>query len=141
MPTLSLMVVLAVLQDPTPRLHAVPDSLPGCLWSRPAESLTQPFLFLSGPAEVAGIKLETGRYILMTVPGPDRWTILLNTSTAPTPVQMFSALVEVGRGQVPVERLDSPVERLTITAGTGAELALLLEWEHVRVRLPVGLRR
>jgi hypothetical protein len=54
---------------------------------------------------------------------------------------MFGALVEVGRGQVAVERLDTPVERLTITAATGPELGLLLEWEHVRVRLPVGLRR
>ena len=190
MPTLLFTVVLAVLQDPLPRLHAVPDSLPRCLWSRPAEVLTplpsppdstilragattlkvcysrpsvrgrrifgevveygkpwrtganEPtFLFLSGPAEIAGVRLETGRYILMTVPGPDRWTILLSTSTAPTPVQMFGALVEVGRGQVPVERLDTPVERLTITAATGPQPGLLLEWEHVRVRLPVVLRR
>ena len=97
-------------------------------------------VFLSGPAEVAGVRLEAGRYVLMTIPHPDRWVILLNTSTASTPRQMFDALVEVGRGEVPVERLAAPVEQFRIRSGTGSDAGLVLEWERTRVRLPMVVR-
>jgi len=76
------------------------------------------------------------------VPGPETWTLLLNTSTAPTPLEMFNALVEVGRGELRAERLEAPVQTLTIRGnGGGSEGAFIIEWERVRIRIPLRIRQ
>ena len=99
-------------------------------------------LHLTIAAEVAGVLVRPGTYVLMTIPGPERWTVLLSTSAAPTPMEMFNALVEVGRGEVLVEALDAPVEQFTIrAAGDSARAELILEWERVRIRIPVAVAR
>lgn len=95
-------------------------------------------LFVPVPARVAGIPVAAGRYILMTVPGPERWTIILSTADAGAPMEMFNALTEVGRAEVPVESTEAPVERFTIRAlPNGAGIQLLIEWQQTRVRIPV----
>ena len=95
-------------------------------------------LFLPVKAQIAGIPVAAGRYILMTMPGAERWTIILSTSDAGTPMEMFNALTEVGRAEVPVESTEAPVERFTIRAlPDSAQLHLLLEWQQTRVRIPV----
>jgi hypothetical protein len=95
-------------------------------------------LFLPASASIAGIPLQAGRYILMTIPGPERWTVVLSTSDARTPTEMFNALTEVGRADVRAETLDAPVEKLTIRTVTDtAGVQLILEWERTRVRIPV----
>lgn len=95
-------------------------------------------LFLPHSAQVAGIPVAAGRYILMTVPGVERWTIILSTSDAGTPMEIFNALTEVGRAEVPVESAEAPVERFTIRAlPDSGGIQLLLEWQQTRVRIPV----
>jgi hypothetical protein len=98
-------------------------------------------LFLTSAASVAGVLLQPGSYVIMTIPGPERWTVLINTATAPTPAEMFNALVEVGRAEVPAESQDTPVEQFTIRAEPDASGAILiLEWERTRVRIPIRTR-
>lgn len=95
-------------------------------------------LFLPVPAQVAGIPVAAGRYVLMTVPGAERWTIVLSTSDAIAPMEMFNALTDVGRAEVTVEPAEAPVERFTIRAlPDSAGINLLLEWQQTRVRIPV----
>lgn len=95
-------------------------------------------LFLPVPAQVAGISVAAGRYIIMTVPGAERWTIVLSTSDAVAPLEMFNALTDVGRAEVPVEPAEVPVERFSIRAlPDSAGIQLLLEWQQTRVRIPV----
>lgn len=95
-------------------------------------------LYVPVAAEIAGIGVPAGAYVLMTIPGPDRWTISLHTSSAPTPAEMFNALVDVGRGEVPTESLSAPVEQFTMRGTADAGGAhLVLEWERIRVRIPV----
>ena len=91
-------------------------------------------LFVTGPLNVAGLKVGPGKYTITTVPGKAAWQVIF---TDPIRAQ------EVGRVTVPTELLADPVEKFTIRS---VELApdrseLMMEWEKTRVRLPITLTR
>jgi len=46
--------------------------------------------------------------------------------------------MEVGRGRVPAQHVDSPIEQFTMRAepSSGGDANLVLEWEHSRVAIP-----
>jgi hypothetical protein len=112
----------------------------GAVWRTGADEPTM--LHLSAAAEVAGVELAAGTYYLLTIPREDEWTILFNTSDASETAQIFDSMTEVGRGLVPVERLDEMIEMFTIRGtGTAAEAELVLDWERTRVRIPIRLLR
>lgn len=110
----------------------------GRTWRTGANEPTM--LNLPVPAEVAGVRLEAGTYLMLTIPqSSGDWTILFNTSDAP-PDEMFDNMTEVARGTAPVEPLDDHVEMFTIRGTDAATAAaLLLEWERLRVRVPIRL--
>jgi len=123
---------------PSARGRSVFDSLApfGKVWRTGANEPTT--LSLSHKASVGGVSLSEGRYLLMTVPRPDRWVVLFFTTAATDPAAMFQNLTEAGRGFAEVERLDAPVEQFTIRSDVGATgAALLLEWGTLRARIPV----
>jgi hypothetical protein len=96
-------------------------------------------LQLSTSAEIAGVRLAAGRYVLMTVPGPARWGIAFyRTDATDDPVHMFRSMVLVGQGVAMVEALDEVVDpfRIRVQDGTTGP-DFLLEWERLRVRVPV----
>jgi hypothetical protein len=109
-------------------------------WGRPWRTgANEPtLLHLPAAMEVAGVRLDAGRYVLLTIPERDAWLVLFHTSQATSPVAMFEDMVEVARGQATVEALDRRVETFTMRGvADGDAYALLLEWEHTRVRVPV----
>ena len=93
-------------------------------------------------AEIAGIRVDPGSYSLYTIPGESQWTVIVNRSITQwghegtyTPAVQAQ---EVGRAQVPVQRMDSHVETFTIRAEPAAGGSdMLLEWERTRVAIPV----
>ncbi|MGH7477519.1 MAG: DUF2911 domain-containing protein [Longimicrobiales bacterium] len=112
----------------------------GRTWRTGANEPT--LLHLPVAAEVAGVRLERGTYLLFTIPQQDAWTVLFNTSEAATPLEMFSDMTEVGRGVATVERLDHHVETFTIRGGDGVgESDFIIEWERLRARIRVRLLR
>ena len=58
----------------------------------------------------------------------DRWGI---------PIDEQVEAQDVGKGTVPVEPLAQPVEELTLRLVAGAPIALVVEWEKTRVRIPI----
>ncbi len=95
-------------------------------------------LHLPFRAEVAGVQLDAGRYMLFTVPQPEQWVIAIFISDATDPVEMFRTMRSVGEGMVVAESLETHVETFTMRGTTGAAVAdLILEWERVRVRIPI----
>ena len=108
----------------------------GELWRTGANEPT--VLHLTFAAQVAGIPLEPGRYMLFTAPHPEAWTVAILASDAEDAVEMFRTMRPVGQGTAGVEALPEPVDTFTIRGVDGAtEGQLLLEWERVRVRIPV----
>lgn len=128
---------------PSARGRSVYDSLApfGKAWRTGANEPT--ILELSDSADVAGVALAPGRYVLLTVPRPAQWVVLFHTFAASDdPARIFQTLVEVGHGTAQATTLPAPVETFVIRATqepSGA--AFLLEWGPLRARLPVAFRR
>jgi len=98
-------------------------------------------LHLTSAAEVAGVRLKAGRYVILTVPGPAQWRIQFNTTAAADPAEAFRSLVPIGLGVAQADSLSAPVEQFTIrsVSDSGGAAAFVLEWGYFRVRVPVSL--
>jgi hypothetical protein len=110
------------------------------LWRTGANEPT--ILHLPFAAELAGLRVEPGSYSLYTVPGAETWTLVVNRSISQWGHESRYTpdieAQEVGRVEVPAERLDQHVEMFTIRSEpTAAGADLLLEWERTRVRIPI----
>ena len=114
----------------------------GSLWRTGANEPTT--FHLDVPAEVGELFLAPGSYALYTVPGPTSWEIVLNRATRQWGLESeYSAEVaaqEVGRLTVPVERLEAPIETLTLRAvpAGGDDWWIVLEWQTTRIRIPLS---
>jgi hypothetical protein len=113
----------------------------GKLWRTGANEPT--VIFTPVALDIAGVRVEPGKYSLYTVPGEKEWEIIVNRSTsqwghenAYTPEVKAQ---EVGRGKAPAERLSAPVETFTIAADPagGEAQRLVLTWERTRVAIPL----
>lgn len=112
----------------------------GRLWRTGANEPT--VLHLPFPATLAGMALTPGSYSLYTMPGETEWTLIVNRSTSQWGHEARYtgevAAQEVGRAPVPVERMDQHVESFTVRSEpTSAGADILLEWERMRVRIPI----
>jgi hypothetical protein len=88
------------------------------------------------------VTLQPGVYSLYAIPGAKTWQIVVNSSATRwgIPIGADVRAHDVGTVTATGERTDAPVETLTMRlelAGEGA-VALVIEWERTRVRLPIG---
>jgi hypothetical protein len=111
------------------------------LWRTGANEPT--ILHLPFAADIAGISLEPGSYSIYTSPGENEWTLIINRSTSQwgheSQYKPDIQAQEVGRAQVPSERLTDHVESFTIRSepsGTDGAV-VVLEWERTRIRVPI----
>jgi len=112
----------------------------GNIWRTGANEPTM--IHTSTALNFGEIEIEAGTYSFYTVPGEDKWEVILNRSiTQWGRENRYTEEVraqEVGRGTVESERMDSHVETFTMRAvSSGADVMLLLEWEHTRVMVPI----
>ena len=111
----------------------VPYDLP---WRTGANEPTM--MFLTTAAEVAGVRLDPGRYLLLTSPGADEWRVVINSADGTTPEELLENAIERGSGTVPAEVTENFIETFTIRGtGDGPRGALVLEWERTRVEIPL----
>jgi hypothetical protein len=132
-------LVLICYSRPSARGRSVDSLVPlGRAWRTGANEPTT--ITLTGKLSVGGVVLDSGRYVLLTVPGPDQWHLVFNTTTETEPAKMLSSLRQVALGTGRVEPLPKPVEQFTIrSAADSTEQAILLEWGTWRVRVPVRI--
>ena len=114
----------------------VPFGEPWRLGANEATTIHVPFA-----AELAGVRVGAGTYTLYTIPGESRWQIVVNRGVQRwgVPIDEQVRAQDVGSGTVSVERLDQPVETLTLKLAptTASTTELVVEWEKTRVRIPV----
>ncbi len=113
----------------------------GKLWRTGANEPT--VIFTPVALEIAGIKVEPGKYSLYSVPGEKEWRIIVNRSTSQwghesTYTKEVEAQ-EVGRGTVPAEKVSAPVDTFTLSPdpASGEAQRLVLTWERTRVAIPI----
>jgi len=87
---------------------------------------------------VGGEFLGTGRYVILAVPGLNRWTFVFYTTPDTEPAKMFQNLKQVATGTGEVVRMAEPVEQFSIRSESDSNTPnLLLEWGTWRVRVPM----
>ena len=122
---------------PSARGRSVDSLVPaGPAWRMGANEPTT--ITVANRLNVGGAFLGTGRYVILAVPGLDRWTLAFYTTPDTEPAKMFQNLKQVATGTGEVVRGVEPVEQFTIRSESDSTtLSLLLEWGTWRVRFPV----
>ena len=86
-----------------------------------------------------GEELKAGKYALYTFPFENSWTVLLNSEN-----DVFFAVSEPDREnlvlktEVPIEKLDKPIEQFTIKFSKDSTLVKMnLMWDRISVSIPL----
>lgn len=94
--------------------------------------------------KIEGMLLPKGKYTLWTVPRDSVWTVMFNTQQYEWGVNekmepMWDPNYDYINLEVPVEALDTTVEKFTIAFdNTTGNLALTLAWDQTKVAIPIS---
>lgn len=88
-------------------------------------------------ANFAGKSVKAGTYTLFVIPNEQSWTIILNSQLGQWGAYDYEKYKDkdVLQANVPVKKLSSPVEQLTIDLPPSA---MNIEWDNVQVSIPVS---
>jgi len=103
------------------------------LWRLGANESTE--LLLYKDAMIGGKKIPKGRYTLYCIPTPDSWTIVVNTDTDSWGGFSYKQALDLVRVKVPAQKMDTPVEYLTMYFDTPGTLTIM--WSNVKTSLPI----
>ena len=90
------------------------------------------------PVIIGGKPVAKGRYTMYAIPNETKWTIIINRDTDIWGAFKYNQAKDVVRVDVPVSKLDTPVDPFTMVfekAEYGANL--IIAWDVVSVSLPV----
>jgi hypothetical protein len=87
--------------------------------------------------------VKAGTYTLWTIPGPEEWTVILNSKMYGWGLKFDGesprdALADVAQYKARVERTAGVVEQFTISMDQGDAARLVLAWDDVQVAVPVA---
>jgi hypothetical protein len=99
-----------------------------------------PTISFSREVSVAGSRVPAGAYALLAIPSAGSWTVVLNRRRSIRRAADRDPALDVARATVHPDQVP-PRERLTFLFSDFAEqhAALDLEWEAVRIRVPIEL--
>jgi Protein of unknown function (DUF2911) len=109
----------------------------GKLWRTGANAATR--ISFSDPVEVGGKKLDSGTYVLYTIPNEDNWEVILNKGLKNSGVDGYKESEDVIRFKTEPVKTKSVVETFTMQfADIKAESCMLqLMWENKIVNIPI----
>jgi hypothetical protein len=91
---------------------------------------------------IRGLNVPAGSYTLFAVPAATGWKLIINKTTGQWGTPYTYEKTELGRIDMRVTQLKSPVEQMVIKlekAGTGAVLAV--EWEGTRASVNFAVKK
>jgi len=110
----------------------------GQVWRTGANGRTT--ISFSTAVKLNGTDIPAGKYAVFTIPGENRWTILLNKNTAGNALS-YDASNDVARIEAPVIKIAENVETFSIAINAirddSARIDLL--WEHTAVPIRLNL--
>lgn len=109
----------------------------GKLWRTGANAATR--ISFSDPVEIGGKKLDSGTYVLYTIPNEDNWEVILNKGLKNSGVDGYKESEDVVRFKTEPVKTKSSVETFTMQfADIKAESCVLqVMWENKIVNLPI----
>jgi len=104
------------------------------VWVAGAHSATS--IQFSKEVEINGKKIPAGKYAFFTIPGKDKWTIILNTRYNQHLADEYNEKEDVLRMDVAPEIHDK-IQRLTYTVNKTDDQSgeVVMQWERLQVRL------
>ena len=115
------------------------DLLPwGKVWRAGANAATK--LTASRDFTFGGVTVKAGTYSVFITPGKPQWVVVLNSDTGASE-QTHDASKDIAKASVTPAQLPALRERLLwyFTDTTEDKTSLDLEWERVRIRVPIAV--
>ncbi|MFM6924170.1 MAG: DUF2911 domain-containing protein [Ferruginibacter sp.] len=107
------------------------------LWRTGANAATR--IFFSEPVEIGGKKIDSGTYVLYTIPGIDTWDIILNKGLDNWGIDGYKESEDVVRFKADADRMKNKLETFTIdfTDITPEICSMNIKWEKTSVSIPI----
>lgn len=109
----------------------------GQVWRTGADNATH--FVTTRDLMVGGTRVPAGIYSMWSIPGPDGWTLILNSQSGQWGTE-YHAERDFARIPVRTERISSPAELVTMRfmeSGGGQGTTLAIDWENTRVLVPI----
>jgi hypothetical protein len=109
----------------------------GKVWRTGADEATK--LTTNADLTIGDLKAPKGTYALFTIPEKDHWTLIVNKTADQWGAFSYDSSKDLGRTQMKVTELSSPVEEFTISLkpASGSTATLTMAWENTEVSVPV----
>jgi hypothetical protein len=109
----------------------------GEVWRTGANEATT--FVTSADIKVGGKDVPAGSYTIFTVPGADKWMLIINKKTGEWGIPYKYESDELARVDMKVSKLPAPVEDLTIAYDkSGNGCALRIDWETTRASVDIA---
>jgi hypothetical protein len=109
----------------------------GKVWRLGANEATEIEFFKH--VRIGGKKISKGRYTLYAICNENSWTMIVNKDVDIWGSFKYNADKDVVRIDVPVQKLDTPLESLAMSfEKTATGINLVIEWENTKVAMPVN---
>jgi hypothetical protein len=111
----------------------------GDVWVTGAHSATT--IEIDKDFSMSGKEVPAGKYALFTIPGKDKWTVIINKNWEQHLADEYDAKDDVVRVDAIPQALETVQERLkyTITADEGNNAMLSIAWEQVKLAIPFSI--
>lgn len=108
----------------------------GVVWRVGADEATT--ITFKKDVKVGGQGVKAGTYTLFAIPNEKEWTIILNSQLGQWGAYKYDQNKDkdVVKFNVPVSKLDAPVEQLTMRFA--ADNSLVIEWDKIQVTVPLS---
>ena len=91
---------------------------------------------------VGGKDVPAGSYTIFTVPGADKWTLIVNKKTGEWGIPYKYESDELARVDMQVSKTASPVENFTIAFDqAGGSCTMHLDWENTRASVEIAEKK
>jgi hypothetical protein len=111
----------------------------GEVWRTGANEATT--LVSSADVVVGGKTVPAGSYTIFTVPGADKWTLIVNKKTGEWGIPYKYESDELARVDMKVSKLPAPVENFTIAYDKSAGgCTLRIDWETTRASVDISAK-
>jgi len=109
----------------------------GKVWRLGANEATEIEFFK--PVKINGKKILKGRYTLYAIVNENSWTMIVNKETDTWGAFKYNSKKDIVQVEVPVQKMDTPVEYFTITfESINNGCNLIIAWDKIRLALPVN---
>ena len=107
------------------------------LWRTGANAATK--IVFSEPVEIGGKKLDSGTYVLYTIPGMDSWDVIINKGLKNWGVDGYKESEDVIRFKTEPVKNKKKVESFTMefTDVTATTCSLEIKWQKTIVSIPI----